>query len=636
MNVTRHGGVFYRKDSQTLNRIGEGLEAHLSRLDPRGSIRSARARDVVMSVTAPSGLASSTRPLEAEDKVLLAWDGRLDNRSSITAACKLEPHDVREDAVLVAQAYSALGPELWPTLVGDYAVACWDSATRQLYLARDPFGTRPLYYYIDASTAIWSSELSYFVEVLGGTADLDEEYIAAYLLGVEAPGKTPYCKISSVRPGYVIAVGTDAVCHRQLWNAASCSDVRLRSDADYEARFRELFAQSVERRLRVPGTAIAELSGGLDSSSIVCMADYLTGRGQNVDGKIPTVSYVYDGSQGSDECSFVADVERFRNISTHLIEDRNIVPLFATPTACLPSFAHLFHDTFRRLRQIVQSLDASILLCGLGGDEITLSEMTLCPDLSVLFKRGAFFGAIRVAQVWAQAHKTTTAEVLWTSGISPLLPTRLQTALTPSTLFPKPWMGPALLGRVKKRPAETDSPRVLDLVRTHQCKQLSVAASVTSQCHYREQGCCDAAYPFLDRCLIEFLIGIPAGQKLRPTETRSLHRRAMKGILPENIRLRETKQGPAEPMLRALARDWPDLLNIFGNAEVHKQGYINGNSFLGDLIRAKHGICRFTGSLSRVLSLELWLRAHSRQRRRTTMGEPRASTLSVAAASFAN
>lgn len=473
---------------------------------------------------------------------------------------------------------------------------------------------------------LWCSELTYFLDLLGNNVELDNDYMASYLMATEPQGKTPYRQVACVQPGYVTVVGVKDVTHRQLWSAASCISVTLESDADYEERFRELFAQSIQRRLRVPEVTIAELSGGLDSSSVVCMADRLLDASGTWKGKLQTVSYLHDGSRGADERYFIAEVEQSRNVETHLIQDRNIVPLSAARTTYLPSFASLFSETYKSLREIMESINASVLLCGLGGDEVGLSETSICPNLSRLFKRGHFLKALRASRTWAQAHKTTMAEILWTSAISPLLPIGLQRVPTPGPLFPASWMGPALATRLKswqRHVKQGRAGRLADPVRRQQSDLLKAAASVTSQCSYRAHGCGDVTYPFLDRCLIEFLIGIPADQKLRPTESRSIHRRAMKDILPEKIRLRKTKQGPGEPLLRALARDWQAVLNIFQTSELHKRGFIDCQSFLPDLIRAKHGICPFTASLARILSLELWLRAHGSERSHTMMDKRR-------------
>lgn len=629
MNITQHGGVFDRQQSRASSGICEKAEAHFGRLDSCGSVCSARLTDVSMSVTASSGMVSMTAPGAIDANVLLTWDGRLDNRSDIARSCNLNANIASEDATVVAQAFVTAGPELWPTLVGDFSVACWDAATSQLYLARDTFGTRPLYYYITDSVAIWCSELSYFVDFLDGTLALDDEFIASYLMAAEAQLRTPYCELSSVPPGYVTVIGKEQVSHCQLWDVASCCDVRMESDAEYEARFRELFAQSVLRRLRTPGVAIAELSGGLDSSSIVCMADQLLSAGKNESAKLITVSYLYDGSHTADERAFISKVEQLRGIATNFIHDPNVVPISNEPITARPSGLHLFYETYEALREMIDSRNGSVLLSGFGGDEVTLNDVIFCPGLVSLLKRLQPLAAFRAAQRWAHAHKTTTAALLWTSAIAPLLPLRLQKVLAPDTLFPRRWMGPALTARstLWKDQITRGTDRLRDPLRRRQAMALNRATAFTSQCYHREQGCCDVTYPFLDRSLIEFLIGIPADQKLRPTETRSIHRRAMKSVLPEKIRLRKTKQGAEESLLRALSRSWQDFSGIFRDAEVYRRGYIDREAFVEDLNRARHGVCAFTAALARVLSLELWLRVKAPSTSASYKGVPDNATV---------
>jgi asparagine synthase (glutamine-hydrolysing) len=614
MNITRHGGIFSRQRGfPSAARFCAELEAHLLCPDSSVNIQTTKVTDVAMSVKGANNYVLPSQPVTINNKVLLAWDGRLDNRSSIATACGCGAHEALEDAALVAQAYSILGSAVWSRLVGDYALACWDSAAGELYLVRDPFGTRPLYYYVDDSMAVWCSELTYFSDCFADRLVLDEDYLASYLLAMEDQGRTPYRGIASALPGYITVISGKKVSHRQFWDPSWCGEVRLQSDADYEARFRELFAQSVQRRLRTTGVPVAELSGGLDSSSIVCMADQLLETEANQE-KIVTISYLYDGSRGSDERRFIKEIEQFREMRTRLLEDHNIAGLSTAPRASRPSCLEIFHDMFAGLQRILESVDAGSLLSGFGGDQVTLNEDVLCPDLISLLKRGELLAAFRIAKHWAHVHKTTTIQLLWTGLIRPLLFICLQRPLTSGIFFPRSWMGPLLVARVESQARAMNRRsrrRLLDPARQQQCNLLDGAVSFTSQCYYREQGCGDVSYPFLDRCLIEFLIGVPADQKLRPTESRSLHRRAMKGILPESVRLRKGKQGPEESLLKALAHDWPNLLTVFRNAEVSQCGYIDGDAFLNDLFRAKHGICYGLPSLVRVLSLELWLRART-------------------------
>lgn len=614
MNLTRQGGVFRRSPCSDIESVFDGLAAHLANLNPYASQRTIRLTDVAMVVDAGTSDGGG-QSIAATPKLLLSWDGRLDNKDELITSANLGDDERKKDASVVARTYATLGDDAWPTLVGDYSFACWDSIRGTLQLVRDPFGTRPLYYYFDESVAVWCSELSYFVEFLGNKVTLDDEFIATYLMAVEAPHRTPYRGISCVRPGHATVISRDSFTEREFWDVGACRDVRLGNDSQYEGRFRELFAQSVKRRLPNNGTAVAELSGGLDSSSIVSMASALS---KDPDGteELVTVSYIYDGSATADERQFISAVEKLRGVEAHFIEDRDVAPVAGPLKAPRPSGLHLFRQTYETLRETMDSVDASVLLSGFGGDEITLNEETFCPDLVPLLRRGSPIAALRTARRWAKARNSTTIRLLWTSAVWPVLPSRLQSALGPGTLFPKSWMGPTLsaYSGLWRTHVERGTHHLRQPDRRRQRKALNRAASFTSQCYHREQGCGNVTYPFLDRTLIEFLLGIPADQKLRPTESRSIQRRALQGILPDTIRLRKNKQGADEPLLRALARNWQVFATIFDHAEVYERGYINRSAFLDDLKRARHGFCRFTAPLARVLSLELWLQSLSNDR----------------------
>lgn len=113
MNVTRHGGVFYRQDFPTSDQNDTHPGVHLSSIDLSASVRTVRSTDVIMSVSASRGGACSLQSVAVGDNVLLAWDGRLDNRSQIKKESKLDFDSVSDDdAVLLAKAYLARGHEL--------------------------------------------------------------------------------------------------------------------------------------------------------------------------------------------------------------------------------------------------------------------------------------------------------------------------------------------------------------------------------------------------------------------------------------------------------------------------------------------------------------------------------------------
>ncbi|HYR08912.1 MAG TPA: asparagine synthase-related protein, partial [Longimicrobium sp.] len=118
----------------------------------------------------------------------------------------------------------------------------------------------------------------------------------------------------------------------------------------------------------------------------------------------------------------------------------------------------------------------------------------------------------------------------------------------------------------------------------------------------------EAHYPYLDRRLVEFALAIPLEQKVRPTETRSVVRRAFRDIMPDRVRQRESKSGPTEAFQRAIIREWPHLSALFSSSRAAELGYIDAPAFVQALSRVRHGLVVNPAQMHRTISLELWLR----------------------------
>lgn len=139
--------------------------------------------------------------------------------------------------------------------------------------------------------------------------------------------------------------------------------------------------------------------------------------------------------------------------------------------------------------------------------------------------------------------------------------------------------------------------------------------------YYRARGGLEIRLPYLHLPLVEFLLAIPFEQKIRPGETRSLHRRALGEVLPVRIARRKGKRGTDEAFYRSLAREWSRLDSMFADALVCARGYANSTSLREALNKARFGNETYTHMLSRIISIEFWLRAleHRRSKARNTV-----------------
>lgn len=546
---------------------------------------------------------------------ILCWDGRLDNRDELRRTLGEGQANSRSEAAIALDCYKRWGIKFVSLLVGDYAVCVWDPQTNSLLLARDPVGTRTLFYHATRKRISWSSDIEGLISILNIRLEVDDEYVAGFLAFEPDPALSPYKSIRSVPPGNTLTV-TDATFRvQEFWRLDPRHHIRYRTDAEYEEHFRHLFRDAVRCRLQVNGSVLAELSGGLDSSSIVCMSDEILAAGNATASSLETVSFVYNASS-SDERRFIKSVEEKRGRpGIHLLEDEYWL-LPPDPTECpasIPTPEDCCPERRRQLQKAMRDVGAQVLLSGHGGDHLLWSEAEASPELADLASKFKLIQLHHRISSFCKVEKQTYVNLLWRGAFLPMLPRRLR-ANFEFTEIPS-WIDQRFMARVNFRdlllgpPAE--SAFSLPSAREH-CAMVRSAIWGTSAGYYQQRNI-EVRFPFLHRPLIEFCVSIPMEQKLRPAETRSIQRRALRNLLPAIILNRRSKRGPEEVFIRALRRRWPYLSEIFADARVCAWGYAEPRALGEALKRARHGAELHTFRLMRTIALEFWLRAVERR-----------------------
>src|SRR6202453_4978678 len=218
------------------------------------------------------------QPCISPSGAVITWDGRLDNRAELIE----ELRDVlaldSTDVAIVAAAYERWGADCFAKLIGDWALSIWNPGNRSLILAKDPIGTRHLYYSFDNNQVTWSTILDPLVRFAGKTFLLNEEYIAGWFSMFPAVHLTPCVGVHSVPPSSSVLLRPEKHAVSKYWDFDPENQIRYRTEAEYEEHFRVVFAKAVQRKLRSDRPVLAELSGGRDSSSVVCMADTIIVR----------------------------------------------------------------------------------------------------------------------------------------------------------------------------------------------------------------------------------------------------------------------------------------------------------------------------------------------------------------------
>lgn len=555
------------------------------------------------------------QPLLTADSLLISWDGRLDNREDLQRRLGLRVEATRPDVHLVAQAYRRWGELFLEPLVGDFAVAIWDGPRRRLLLARDPFGARPLYLVPRSRSVLWASTPSALLATGEIDPQVDDAWVAGFLTNAQWAEESPFATIEVVPPGSAVVFEPRGRRRRRFWQLDSRREVRYRDDASYEEAFREHFYDAVRARLRVEGTVCCELSGGLDSSSIVCAVDALLREGRVDASEMVTYSLVYDRAASSDEREFIRPVEaRTGREAWHILEDEHpILTGFHQVKTDLPTFWQTWPTARQKAFEVMRRRGARVLLSGAGGDHLLWSQISVPFHLADAAARFQLRRLWRELGPWHRRSRLPYPRLLWEAIAKPLWRTargRGATALP----FEFSWLSDRLRSRLPYYLARgLESRRVGFLLPAQRTRREVLSAAVNDRSFIADE--IDQGFqmscPFLHRPLVEFCLAVPFEQLVRPHQTRSLHRRALRGLLPETIVDRRTKSGPGEAILRAFRREAPVILALFEDPEarVYARGYLHRQRMLDHIEKIRHGLVGDHAILLRALQVEGWLRS---------------------------
>ncbi|MDZ7379434.1 MAG: asparagine synthase (glutamine-hydrolyzing), partial [candidate division KSB1 bacterium] len=185
------------------------------------------------------------------------------------------------DTEVILHAYEEYGEACVQHLRGMFAFAIWDGVKKQLFLARDRVGIKPLYYYWDGHTLLFASEIKAILQDPGVERTLDAQALDDYLTYLYVPGpKSIFQKIRKLRPGHTVTVSAHGVVEQQYWDLAFQPQDALQ-EADYATGLLEKLKESVAIHLMSEVPLGAFLSGGVDSSAVVAIMAGLLDRPVN-------------------------------------------------------------------------------------------------------------------------------------------------------------------------------------------------------------------------------------------------------------------------------------------------------------------------------------------------------------------
>lgn len=515
---------------------------------------------VLASVTGYAGLDGLYHDNKGNIAVI---EGRLDDTAMLQKALGFA--EQMGDAALLLAAYDRWGLDIVEKLKGNFTFALWDAAEKQLLIARDSIGFGPLYYTVHDKALIFSSRMEPLLQTAPALrAGLREEILEDYAASVIARDKdrTLYQGVRRLLPASALIFKNGAVETRTYWRIAP---EQLSGDPCEE--FLARFQTAIKRRMRGGHQVASSLSGGLDSSSITCLLHKQLSEGT---ARPPiALSSVFDGKNGPDERDYMETVWRtLPATSETLVVDSSNVAAFAgldrlvsahSQPLWMPNVA-IAMNPVEKLRE---ETEANVLLHGHGGDEVVYHGSTYLYELADKRRWGTLWRELEMESLGLKPSDKLSYYLWLTLSLGPAAKTvwRLRQAVArrlsrnqsygwplgsefwPRHVQAKYEKDPILFKRFQPpRP----SPELRDMPRSQRehlqllTDPLQAYGRETLHQQYSGAGV-EIRYPFWDADLVQFCVSLPGSEKWRNGLGRSILRRAMKGLLPQEIAMRKNK-----------------------------------------------------------------------------------------------
>jgi asparagine synthase (glutamine-hydrolysing) len=533
------------------------------------------------------------------------------------------------DAALALAAYQHLGAKGLEQLEGEFALVVWDGKRRRLWAVRDPMGTWPLFWSHNGEDIVISSCLEMLVAEKT-TQSVNLNTVAEFLMqpcpASELPcEQTAYNGIQRVLPGTMVALDlTGSVQRHTYWDWVSRigqSNVATLDEAGEQ--FAGLLRQAVRERLP-DGPVAAHLSGGMDSSSVVCLArNGLAARGNT--SPLFTLALVYQRSSLVGERAYIDHVLRQEGpAEPHYLQADDVLD-FDWFTEEIPYHAEPYSDlrslpSQRILAQAADRVGAVTVLTGLGSDEITDYQPFHFADL---LRRGRWITVLIEAAQWARASNRSLPSILRPYGLGPLatifrrerrrLFSRDGYGIWPHLgwFTVPPWVRPGFAQKYHLRQRGQANARRMYGPPTALSWILFMLASTSGdwgRWYLTAPLGVNQSHPFRDPRLICFTLGLSRSLRAVPGMVKPVLQTAMRGILPEAIRTRPDKRGFDDVYGLGLTRNLPLLEQMVRSSAIRELGIFDLEKLISILHQASLGIgdVRACDRLDKTLAVIVW------------------------------
>jgi len=556
------------------------------------------------------------QPMSSPDKrYWIVFNGEIYNYVELRIELHRLGYEFRSqsDTEVLLAAYQQWGAKVLDRLVGMFAFAILDVRTRRLFLARDCFGIKPLYYAFWQEGLAFSSEIAPLLELPGVARNINAQLVYDYLRDgiVNHCSETMFAQVKQIPPAHYMEVALDAPlgAHPAKYWDIDCTKKIDLSFEDAAKHLRDLFVESVRIHLRSDVPVGAALSGGIDSSSIVSVMRLLEPK---LD--IHTFSYVADDWRISEE-QWVDVVGNQKQVEIHKIRDtpKDLGPELE---ALIETHDEPFRSTSmfaqRKVFQAAKQVGIKVMLDGQGADELLGGYGSYrVARISSLVRCGRFAQAVKL---WHKSSNFQDGGIWWTAPrvASSLLPAGVRNTVRQLLIRDSAptWLNASWF---RERGIVWDTPNRIDDTHTL-TNSLYLTLTKTSlpqllRCEDRNSMAfsIESRVPFLTPTLAEFIFSLPEDYIISGDGTsKAVFRQAMRGIVPDTILDRRDKLGFPTPERDWLmsSHSWVD--GAFTSGVAREIGALNLRKIRDEWKEILEGRAKFHSHVWRWINLILW------------------------------
>ncbi|MEO7458370.1 MAG: asparagine synthase (glutamine-hydrolyzing) [Gemmatimonadaceae bacterium] len=567
------------------------------------------------------------QPMATDDGAIqIVYNGEVYNHPDIARRMEAEGHHYHThcDTESVLKLYEQHGTACPTFLRGMFAFAIWDAKRETLFIARDRFGVKPLYYAVTEDGSLYfGSEIKSIIASGAIPAEFDDASLPEYLSSHSTFGAlTMYGGIRRLEAGHTLTWKDGVISIARYWDLSFAHEGEdTRSDEQIVREYSERFREAVRMRLMADVPLGAFLSGGIDSAAITAVMSQL------IDEPVRTFSVAF-AERDANELEYARLVA-----TTFRTEHREVVVSPEEFWGALPQMIWQEDEPIAHPSSIplyfvskLASQHVKVVLTGEGSDEVlggynryrvTMYNMRfgaayerMMPSIGRQFVRGAINAlpaASRVRQKLGRTFLTLPADIasLYMDNFAVFGRRRLDSIL--SAQARRTFAGVRPYATAERYFASTDAKTLLNRLLYVDTKtylhellmkqdQMSMAASIESR------------VPFLDHELVEFAARMPERMKVRGTTTKYVLRKAMEGILPPAI-LTRSKMGFPVPVAAWLRGDYRFLLDtLVLSPRALARGLFDERALRALVASHVSGEANHAERLWSLINLELWQR----------------------------